>query len=67
MNVWLSQNSHSSAIVVPSQRPMVTMSSLKDFPVGAMVFPLPLGIGRVKVPVMVPITAVQLPDAMRIG
>ena len=29
MNAWLSQNSHSSANVAPSQRPMVTVSRLK--------------------------------------
>lgn len=37
----MSQNSHSSAIVVPSQRPMVAMLSLKTLPVDVIVLPSP--------------------------
>lgn len=50
MKVWLSQNSHSSAITPFSQRPMVAIVSLNALPVGGIVLPSPIGIGCVKVP-----------------
>src|SRR6266545_3069064 len=64
---WLSQNSHSWSIVAPFQCPMVAMPIAKRFPVGAMVLPSPAGMGRVKVPVITPDTAVHVPEPKRIG
>src|SRR5438094_1041819 len=46
---------------------MVAMPMAKRLPVGAMVLPSPPGIGRVKVPVITPVTAVHVPDPKRMG
>ena len=46
---------------------MVTMPIAKCLPVGGMTRPSGIGMGRVNVPVMTPVTAVQLPEPKRIG
>src|SRR5881409_4443940 len=43
------------------------MGMANRLPVGAIVPPSGVGIGRVKVPVITPVTAVQLPEPNRIG
>jgi hypothetical protein len=49
------------------QCPIVCIGSLNDLPVGEIVLPSPAGIGFVNVPSMIPITAVNSPQAIRMG
>jgi hypothetical protein len=50
-----------------TQWPIVAMPMAKRFPVGGILVPPGRGMGRVKVPVMTPVTAVQLPEPNRMG
>src|SRR2546422_8445452 len=50
-----------------TQWPIVAIPIAKRLPVGGMLVPSGRGIGRVKVPAMTPVTAVQLPEPKRIG
>src|SRR5712691_3050132 len=52
---------------LPFQWPIVAMPIANRFPVGAIVLPSPIGIGRVNVPVITPVTAVHVPEPKRIG
>ena len=68
LTALLSQNKNSSSMVPwRFQIPTVTMLTANALPVGAMVPPLPSGIGLLNVPFITPMTAVRLSLASRRG
>src|SRR3989442_8682602 len=67
INDWLSQKRFSAIIFPFFQCPTVHMGSLNVLPVGAMVLPLPIGIGLENVPRVYPVTHVQSPEPNFIG
>ena len=67
MKSWLSQKSDSAIILPFFHWPIVAIEILKGFPVGAIVLPSGVGIGRENVPVITPVTQVHSPEPNLMG